>query len=412
MKQIFILLLVAGSSLFLGAQTKFEKGYFIGNDGNRVECLIRNVSWRYNPSDFTYQVNDTAQPKTLSTGDVLEFGLDGGNRFISREVMADLSSDDESNLDNKKDPAWMKVHYFLSILVEGKANLYKYVSPAMTRFFYSKEDLPLQQLVYKKYRPYDDKDFIGTNLFFRQQLWNNANNGKLTVKQLEQVNYEERDLVTFFTAYNLENGGNNKLITKKRDKVGFHLDIDPGVSFSNVTVQATSTGFIDENSPDWVFDTKAGFRIGINFEIVIPYTNRKVIWMFEPNYKYYYGNCAGTNIPIPMVANINLIEIPTGVRYYAFLNKNLSVFGNVLVTLPFMTFAPGSDVNFKDYPEAGYHPRGGLSVGGGVMWKRFGAECRYNLRRKSVSHYEGNLSSYDLLSKYKSLELMVSFRLF
>jgi len=31
------------------AQVSFERGFFIDDSGNRVECLIRNLNWMSNP---------------------------------------------------------------------------------------------------------------------------------------------------------------------------------------------------------------------------------------------------------------------------------------------------------------------------------------------------------------------------
>lgn len=36
----------------------FEKGFYIENNGKRVDCLIKNIDWLYNPESFEYKLNE------------------------------------------------------------------------------------------------------------------------------------------------------------------------------------------------------------------------------------------------------------------------------------------------------------------------------------------------------------------
>ena len=43
------------------AQTKFEKGYYIDNLGNKEEGLINNENWIYSPKSFLFKSYETSK---------------------------------------------------------------------------------------------------------------------------------------------------------------------------------------------------------------------------------------------------------------------------------------------------------------------------------------------------------------
>ena len=57
MKKIILLAGLAVTGL-LQAQTKFEKGYFVDNSGQRTEVLIKNLDWKNNPTEFEFKKNE------------------------------------------------------------------------------------------------------------------------------------------------------------------------------------------------------------------------------------------------------------------------------------------------------------------------------------------------------------------
>lgn len=42
----------------LNAQSIFERGYFIDTTNHKIDCLIKNVGWKNNPSDFEYKLDE------------------------------------------------------------------------------------------------------------------------------------------------------------------------------------------------------------------------------------------------------------------------------------------------------------------------------------------------------------------
>lgn len=58
MSRIVILLffMILSSQCF--SQISFESGYFIDNSNQRINCWIKNVDWRNNPSQFNYKLKN------------------------------------------------------------------------------------------------------------------------------------------------------------------------------------------------------------------------------------------------------------------------------------------------------------------------------------------------------------------
>jgi hypothetical protein len=52
MKQKMMLCLSLWIGLCAYAQNKYQKGYFIKNDGSKVVVLIKNDDWASNPTSF------------------------------------------------------------------------------------------------------------------------------------------------------------------------------------------------------------------------------------------------------------------------------------------------------------------------------------------------------------------------
>ena len=54
-KQILVLAFITISCLQSYSQIIFENGYFIDESNNRIECLIKNIDWKNNPTEFEYK---------------------------------------------------------------------------------------------------------------------------------------------------------------------------------------------------------------------------------------------------------------------------------------------------------------------------------------------------------------------
>jgi len=53
MKKSFSLIFITLISItYISSQLQFERGYFINDDDERVECIIKNLNWQNSPVAF------------------------------------------------------------------------------------------------------------------------------------------------------------------------------------------------------------------------------------------------------------------------------------------------------------------------------------------------------------------------
>ncbi|MEM9687105.1 MAG: hypothetical protein AAF934_09325 [Bacteroidota bacterium] len=168
MKKQLLSLVITILSLNCYAQISFEKGYYINNVGQRVECRIRNVDWKNNPKTFEYKLSEDTAPKTATIKSVKEFGIYNISKYRRHIVKLDRSSKNINQLSTKKDPAFGEEELFLKVLVEGKANLYFFEEGNLRRFFYNTDTSEIMPLIFKTYLTPENQ--IVENNSFKQQL--------------------------------------------------------------------------------------------------------------------------------------------------------------------------------------------------------------------------------------------------
>lgn len=95
------------------SQISYEKGYYITNSGQRIECQIRNMGWKNNPRDFEYRLSETSAPQTAELHKVKEFGLIDSPKFVRATVGLDRSSANIKNLGSDKNPIFRQEELFL-----------------------------------------------------------------------------------------------------------------------------------------------------------------------------------------------------------------------------------------------------------------------------------------------------------
>ena len=116
------------------AQTSFKPGYFIDLQGNKTECLIRDLDWKGSPNSFSYKLTTSGPVEKKDTEQVSEFRV-GSVRYIRAKVQYDQSSQELSKLSVNNNPEWTDGNLLLKVIVAGKANLYHYNVKGLSLFF-------------------------------------------------------------------------------------------------------------------------------------------------------------------------------------------------------------------------------------------------------------------------------------
>lgn len=120
-KSILIATFLFTAPLF--SQIKFESGYFINNNNEKVNCLVRNVDWESNPVSFDYKLSEESKVENAGIETVKEFGIGTEVKFIRATVNMDKSSDVVNELSDNRNPVFVEETIFFSINCRRKSNL-------------------------------------------------------------------------------------------------------------------------------------------------------------------------------------------------------------------------------------------------------------------------------------------------
>lgn len=380
------------------SQIIFENGYFIDESNNKNECLIKNVDWKNNPTEFEYKFsqNDTVHKATFKT--VKEFGIYNVSKYIRAKTNIDKSSEQIDKMSSERNPNFQEELLFLKVLIEGKASLFLYIDGNLTRFFYKLNDSEIQQLVYKRYLI---DDTILENNSFKQELFLKLKCEEIVLNDIKNLRYSNRDLEKLFIKYNKCTGSDYINYKTKQNKDLFNLTFRPSLNYSSLEIQNSVLGFNDID-----FRNKLGIRFGIEAEFILPFNKNKWGIIVEPTYQYFKseqsketGNVSG-GILVSRI-DYKSIELPIGVRYYFYLNDKSKLFTNISYVFD---FSNNSSIKFlrnddSMISELEIKSRRNLALGIGYKYKnRYSMEIRYNTNREILSDYLYWSSNYSSLN--------------
>jgi len=390
----FILFLIASTTF---GQIKYEKGYFINNDHQRVECWIKNLEWKNNPTEFSYKLTEPAAPVVGTLATVREFGITGCCKFIQANVKIDRQVKPVIGTKNELVPVWSKEKLFLKVLQEGKAKLYSYDSNKLKRFFYSLNDTAINQLIYLETL---NGSTLIKNTGYQQQLWSTLKAPDATMNSIKAVNYTRKDLENYFKTYNESFGGTTQEIREEKKGSYFNLKLTPGLNSATVSMSAVADGTNKKFLSD--FGTKSGFRIGLESELIIPFNNYNWGILFEPTFQSYHSETEG-KYGLSTV-KYSSIEFPIGLRYYIPINDNTRLYLNGFI-VPGFAMNLNSKIGYYSFFQNVKSPNtvdikssGSAAFGGGVEHKRFSLETRYYTSRNLLNGQSIGSADYSRLS--------------
>ena len=417
-----IFLIAALLSCFLSqAQINFEKGYFIGNNGERKECFIENLDWSNNPTYFNYKINENGTEKLIGNiGGVSEFSIYGKSKFVRHTVNMEKSDPNDLNhLGHSKKPVLESETLYLKFLIQGSANLYSYKNSNITKYFFETDNTSLEQLIYFKYFGDDPANpgIVKENNQFRQQLFNHVRCENEKEDDFRTISFNKNELIKIFEKYNLchkketiQNVNYDSKIKRKH----FALKITSGI----YTAKFSSSGaihFYDVNTEQ----NKIAVKLALDAEYILPFNNGAWTLVLNPGYhkfsdtkNFTQDNGYGNDVNYTVTTNYSAIEIPVGLRRYFYLSPSSKIFINGMYVASF----PISDskINFDNQS---YGPNGKgtyalessthVAIGAGYSYKRFSAELRLNTPSNLVEIQNQRLSL-----KYKTLGVNFGYSIF
>lgn len=301
-------------------QQNFELGYFIDNAGTKTNCLIKNMDWRSNPTAIKWKASTTTATKIATIENIKEFHIGALHHYIRHTLSFDLSPTKVSELSIGRHINSKERTVFLKLLVTSEiASLYGYQHHDIQKFFYTKADQELPQLlVYKAYLIPGHLDNISYNNDYQYQL--------KTVFPTAQVKssttpYKKKELIRYFEKYLLEQNDHAFVSTDKKTKTTFGVFAGLDVtSFEHFLYNTTYT-----------FDTTTGLRVGAFIENTLPFYNNKLSLFFDAGYTAFHIKSPADNNSIGAIQIENRndityksLDFTGGIKFYFFLNPTSS----------------------------------------------------------------------------------------
>jgi hypothetical protein len=364
-------------------QTKFEKGYFVDSSGKRIECLILNLDWLYNPDLFTYKM-DADAPKLIKTiPEVREFGIDHAAKYVSAKVRMDRSSDDldEDAISNTSNPEWRDEEVFLKVMTEGEATLFSYEEQGLIRYFFKTKTTPIEQLVYKKYLN-PGKTTFQYNRNYLNQLFVQVNCLRTPLANMENIAYSDQALLKWFQKQNQCADPTNVPVVSTKKRKLFSPKLLAGIGFASY--QSGRSLIAGEGGID--YGHAAAPTYGVELEFIFPFRNNKWSCNVEPSTIHYIGsgrNSLGNEVSV----EYNSINVLLWFRYTSFLSDKVKLCFNGGVG--------------KDIKQLKLIPALGL----GFAYSRVMLEYRYFYEKNLLNGYfdeppGGSFSNMSLVAKF------------
>ena len=401
MKKYHLLIAMLFNLFMLNAQVAFEKGYFINEQNEKIDCFIKNLDRPNAPRSFTYKLTTDAPEEKGEMSEVKEFGMGEQIKFVRHEVLIDRSSNVATELKKKRGAEFEKETLFLKILVKGEGSLYFYQYKTFKRFFYQLGGNDLEQLVYKRYLAKTNR--IATNNRFRQQL--KVGLDCVDLSNTKNLDYTKKDLVKLFESYNKCKG--KEYISykpKKNNKGSFNLWLKTEAMYSSLGYSLSDKYYdrINKSDKSW------NYQYGVSIEYILPVRNKKWSILLEPTYQTYSDEVERLYEFIEVTEKISIditsLEVPLGIRYYMYFNKDAKLYFNVHYLMDWYSrFEVDFELHDKFTEDI---VRGNFAFGAGYVYKRFGIEVRYKMGKDFLGAYGARKTDY------KGPSALLSFRIF
>lgn len=409
MKNKIVFFLMLFLTINIHSQISFEKGYFINNSNEKVDCFIKNMDWNFNPLSFDYKLSSNSPVIKSNISDVREFKIDNASKYVRAKVQIDKSSESIGKLSRKRNPVFVEEELFLKVLVEDKAILYSYNQSGLKRFFYKIKNSSIQQLVFKSYVLYSKDLFknenVGKNNFYKQQLWKDLKCSSISKEKIEKLDYKKKDIYNLFVLYNKCQNPNFVIQNKEQKKAKLNLTIRPRLNLSSLEVKFNTLSNSSFKSVD--LESELGIGLGLELEYILPFNKNKWALLFEPNYQTYKTKNSKNTSAVSggvLVSEVdyNSIELALGVRYYLFLNNNSKFFVNASYVLDSPSGNSKLEFLRADNSVLDVLPiKSNKNFAFGLGFKmneKFSIEMRYLSPRESLGRVVSYRSNYNTLS--------------
>lgn len=393
MKKKFLIFILTLTFLTNYSQIKFEPGYYLTKNGEKINGLIKNVDWVNNPKTFEFKLNETSETKILSVNEVSEFKINNASHFFSFLVKIDRSSNELNKISSRLKPNFSNEKLFLKMLVDGKAKLYEYTDGNLIRYFFENDKKSINQLVYKTFK---FESQIKENNLYKQQLLLNLDCSNFSKDKINHISYSKNDLVKLFIDYSNCHNENKIEVQSKKKRKSFNLTIVSGLRLASINVNNTTFNNRTAN-----FKNTLSLAVGIEGEFILPFNKNK--WTIPLASSFQRFSSEIENNLRNDIATYMSLEMSVGLRHYLFLTDNSKLFFNGAILFDFPT---NSSINLSSGGKLDITGGDNLSLGIGFKINKFRSEIRYQTNRELLndySSYTGEYNSWMLVFGYDIL---------
>ncbi len=378
------------------SQYTAKKGYYISENDERIECLIKHFTWKNNPSFFEYKLSEDDSYKRLNIDDVKEFAIHDLVKFVKHTVDIDRASTNLNNITTGRNSDFQSEIILLKVLMEGEASLYGYSDHTLVRYFYALGDDKPKQLVYKKY--INDKSELLENNGYKQQLLNSMKCDDINSAYIEKLKYQTAKLIGFFQLYNKCKGASfTDYMSKPKRKV---FSLTPRVGYRNANLDTKIHTFENRYFETGGINT---MRYSLEVEYALNISKQNLTILAEPTYQYFkYEQELESNY---VTVDFKAIEMQIGMRYYFNMMKNTRLFlnGGFLFEIEL-----GSEMVYRNSSNFGMGNSLGFAGGVGFKFQNLSLEFRQQSSRDllaSTANAEGKFICSSLILGYTLFKL-------
>lgn len=385
---ITVILVIASMTTLL-SQIEYKSGYYINNNNQKVQCLIKDMGWKTNPESISIKQSHDAKGIKLGMKDVKEFSI---NKQSYKKYIVDIdrTNSQPNSLNKSVEPLYIRDTVFLKLIAEGTSSLYEYRYGNYSIFYFQKDDQKIEHLVFKKYKDASGK--IKSNNRFKAQLWNAMPCEAITSTELADLEYTKKSLTNFFRTYYNCKGDSFNISELKEKKSIINLTIGAGLKRYNI--QASNSVF-SRKLPE--YPTGLGYIVQLEEEFVPPFNHGKWTFLLGQTYQ----SLTVDNVDNSATLQYNSIQFSAGTRYNFFIKKS-----RLYLNISYIVDVPINSKITLESTAPDYIISGGQTwtIGGGYGINRFSLEyAMYGGRNitRSYDFLNHTIKDFAIIFKYR-----------
>ncbi|RVU00446.1 hypothetical protein EOD41_13295 [Mucilaginibacter limnophilus] len=234
MKRFYLILAVVFLPFITNAQSNYQEGYIIKNNGDSIQGQINVRDWLYNPQSIEFkQAGEVTNTVSLSANDIKKFSAGTDITYISYTGKISKNKNVYPGLDTGLDSVSIINTYFLKQLVSAPlVSLYLLNVEDKTTFFYKEANSQLIELKYYQYYTASNKSaiekttpYIYQLIYLAKKYGGNKASGNTSI---QRIAYSQKELTKYFEKL-------NGVIAAKTKQSKSQFFAGVGLNFNQVT---------------------------------------------------------------------------------------------------------------------------------------------------------------------------------